>query len=245
MKKWILGLFALIVLAGPLHAGGIGPMLAHWDTSDAEDDQGAGVRVTIDLGPDWNMELRTSWLDSFFRIGDGILFRFEAFPIDMGLSYGFDTGGKAAPYVGAGITYLDINANTIDSDIGNQIEVSIPEEVGIHFIAGVDYPILSIRRRGSSGAPGVLVVAGIHGNETAGLLAVPAILDLLETDRPEFRSSDVTVVAPANPVGVVHGSRYNGSGYACLLENPSKLVSSHSSFGCRSSLSRRIRCRRK
>ncbi len=143
MKKWILGLFALVVLTGPLHASGIGPMLAHWDTKDALDDQGAGVRVTVDLGPDWNFELRTSWLDSFFQIGDGILFRIEAFPIDMGLSYGFDTAGKIEPYVGVGITYLDINPNVVDSDIRRRIEVRIPEEVGIFFIAGLDYPIMN------------------------------------------------------------------------------------------------------
>ena len=142
MKKWILALIALIVLAAPLHASGIGPMLAHWDSSDAEDDQGAGVRVTLDLGPNWNLELRTSWLDSFFQIGDGILFRIEAFPIDMGLSYGFDTQGKLQPYVGAGLTYLDIDPNVVDAAIARRIEVNIPEEVGINFIAGADYPIM-------------------------------------------------------------------------------------------------------
>lgn len=142
MKKWILGLLALIVLAGPLQAGSIGPMVAHWDSKDAEDDQGAGVRVTMDLGKDWNLELRTSWLDSFFQIGDGILFRIEAFPIDLGLSYGFETAGRMEPYVGAGITYLDIDPKVVDTDIRNQIEVSIPEEVGIFFMAGLDYPIM-------------------------------------------------------------------------------------------------------
>ena len=141
MKKWILGLFALIVLTGPLHAGGIGPMVAHWDTNDAVDDQGAGVRLTLDLGPDWNLELRASWLDSFFQIGDGILFRIEAFPIDMGLSYGFQTAGRFEPYVGAGLTYLDINPNVVDTVIRRAIEVRTPEEVGIHFLAGFDYPI--------------------------------------------------------------------------------------------------------
>ena len=141
MRKWILGLFALTVLAAPLHAGSIGPMVAHWDSKDAGEDQGAGVRVTVDLGPDWNLELRTSWLDSFFQIGDGILFRIEAFPIDMGLSYNFDTGVKIVPYVGAGITYLDINPNVVDTDIRNEIEVRMPEEVGINFLAGFDYPI--------------------------------------------------------------------------------------------------------
>jgi hypothetical protein len=75
-----------------------------------------------------------------------------------------------------------------------------------------EYPILSIRYRGSSARSKLLVVAGVHGNETAGLLAVPAILDLLETGRPEYRFSDVTIVAPANPIGVLHGSRYNGDG---------------------------------
>ena len=143
MKKWILGLFALVVLTAPVHAGSIGPMLAHWDSSSSGEDQGAGVRLTLDLGPDWNLELRTSWLDSFFIIGDGLLFRIEAFPIDMGLSYGFDTPGKIRPYVGAGITYLDIKPNVVDTDIRNQIDVRIPEEVGIHFMAGLDYPIMN------------------------------------------------------------------------------------------------------
>ena len=40
--------------------------------------------MTVDLGPVWNLELRASWFDSFFQIGDGILFRIEAFPVDMG-----------------------------------------------------------------------------------------------------------------------------------------------------------------
>lgn len=74
------------------------------------------------------------------------------------------------------------------------------------------YPILAVHRPRSAATRRMLVVAGIHGNETAGLLAVPAILDLLESDAPEFRAWDVTVIAPANPVGVAHGSRYNGDG---------------------------------
>ena len=143
MKKWILALFALTVLTGPLHAGGIGPMLGHWDTQDAVDDQGAGVRVTLDLGPSWNLEMRATWLDSFFVVGDGVLFRVEAFPIDLGLSYGFETAGRFRPYVGAGITYLDINPRIIDTNLANQIEVRMPEEVGINFMAGADYPIMN------------------------------------------------------------------------------------------------------
>ena len=43
----------------------------------------------------------------------------------------------------SGITYLDVNPNTVDTEIGNEIEVRIPEEVGINVLAGVDYPIMN------------------------------------------------------------------------------------------------------
>ena len=85
-------------------------------------------------------------------------------------------------------------------------------ELGSIHEDSVAYPILAIRRPGPAAQRRMLVVAGIHGNETAGLLAVPAILDLLESDAPEARAWDVTIIAPANPVGVAHGSRYNGDG---------------------------------
>jgi len=85
-------------------------------------------------------------------------------------------------------------------------------ELGTVRDGAAEHPILVIRHRGAPARPKVLVVAGVHGNETAGLHAVPAILDLLHTGRPELRASDVTVVAPVNPVGVLHGSRYNAEG---------------------------------
>jgi hypothetical protein len=54
----------------------------------------------------------------------------------------------------------------------------------------------------------LLVLAGVHGNEHAGLLAVPSILDRLED-----RAVDVSIVTPVNPIGAAHLSRYNGEGY--------------------------------
>lgn len=144
MRKLALWLFALAVLATPIHAGGIGPMLAHWDTRDAGEDQGGGVRLTVDLGPDWNLELRLAWFDAFFQVNpDAILFKHEAFPIDAGLSYGFDAGDRVHPYVGMGVSYVDMNTRAIDVDINRRIEVRIPDEVGIFFLAGLDVPVNS------------------------------------------------------------------------------------------------------
>ena len=42
-----------------------------------------------------------------------------------------------------GFTYLDIDPNVVGGEIGRRIEVLIPEEVGIYFMAGVDYPIMN------------------------------------------------------------------------------------------------------
>lgn len=99
--------------------------------------------------------------------------------------------------------YVAIRARSSAFEVG---------ELGVVSDGEAGHPILSIRHRGSSARNKILIVAGVHGNETAGLLAVPAILDLLETDRREYGFADVTIVAPANPIGVLHGSRYNEDG---------------------------------
>jgi hypothetical protein len=68
------------------------------------------------------------------------------------------------------------------------------------------YPMLEVRAP-KAGAPRLLVLAGVHGNEHAGLLAVPAMLDRWQ------HAVDLTIVTPVNPVGAAHLSRYNGDGY--------------------------------
>ena len=78
--------------------------------------------------------------------------------------------------------------------------------------AAVDYPILVLRTPDRGAPKRMLIVAGVHGNEAAGLLAVPRILDLLAERRPAHADWAVTILTPANPVGVAHSSRYNAEG---------------------------------
>lgn len=76
---------------------------------------------------------------------------------------------------------------------------------------GMHYPILRVDGRGQAGAARLLVLAGVHGNERAGVLAVPGILRAwteLSDPRPHL-----TVVTPVNPVGAAKLSRYNGEGF--------------------------------
>jgi Succinylglutamate desuccinylase / Aspartoacylase family len=69
------------------------------------------------------------------------------------------------------------------------------------------HPILSVRSRGEAEKT-LLVLAGVHGNEHAGLLAVPPILEAWSAERVRL-----VVVTPVNPVGAAEVSRFNAEGY--------------------------------
>ena len=74
---------------------------------------------------------------------------------------------------------------------------------------GRELPMLRLRSAQEGAKCHVVVLAGIHGNEQAGLLAVPEILDAYEGER----GVALTVIAPANPIGADETSRYNAEGY--------------------------------
>lgn len=58
----------------------------------------------------------------------------------------------------------------------------------------------------------LLVVAGVHGNEIAGALAAPRVLADMETRPTDYQDVDLHLIAPANPVGLGHLSRYDALG---------------------------------
>lgn len=69
------------------------------------------------------------------------------------------------------------------------------------------HPILSVRSRAAAEKT-LLVLAGVHGNEHAGLLAVPPILEAWSSERVR-----IVVITPVNPVGAAELSRVNAEGY--------------------------------
>jgi predicted deacylase len=78
--------------------------------------------------------------------------------------------------------------------------------------AGRAHPIYLLGPLGTAGGRRLLVVAGVHGNEIAASLAAPRILGDAR-DRPaDYAGVELWLVAPANPVGLAHRSRYNAEG---------------------------------
>jgi hypothetical protein len=85
-------------------------------------------------------------------------------------------------------------------------------ELGRVAFEEAEYPVMAIHRDGAQATRRMLVVAGIHGNETAGLHAIPRIVDRIAGGGQGYETWNLTIITPANPVGVVNGSRYNGDG---------------------------------
>jgi predicted deacylase len=69
------------------------------------------------------------------------------------------------------------------------------------------YPILSVRSQGTAPKT-LLVLAGVHGDELAGLLAVPPILEAWTSERVRL-----VVITPVNPVGAAKRSRTSAAGH--------------------------------
>lgn len=99
---------------------------------------------------------------------------------------------------------LDRYVETIRAFDGDAWEVRTEASVDYR---GRAHPILSVRSRRPAQKT-LLVLAGVHGNEHAGLLAVPRILERWASERVRL-----VVLTPSNPVGAAELSRYNADGY--------------------------------
>lgn len=70
-------------------------------------------------------------------------------------------------------------------------------------------PILSVSTRSATATTRLLIVSGIHGNEQAGILSVPEILERFDGDGPVA----LRVLTPVNAIGAAELSRFNADGY--------------------------------
>jgi hypothetical protein len=111
-------------------------------------------------------------------------------------------------------TELDIDVATVDVarfyEELREAAAGLPiEQIATASHAGSDWPIYLI---GESAPTNVatLVIAGVHGNEVSGSLAAGEVLRSMREPQP--RDPPLLLLAPANPVGLAAGSRYNSQG---------------------------------
>ena len=76
-----------------------------------------------------------------------------------------------------------------------------------------NYPILELTKSTyNSEAKKLLIIAAVHGNESAGALAIPELLKEVNTNADRFKNWNLKIITPVNPVGLLAMSRYNASG---------------------------------
>lgn len=113
-----------------------------------------------------------------------------------------------APETELGIVDLGFDLDEFVAELrrlAGRWEVETLEELDYR---GRTHPMLRVATAGAATRRTLLVLGGVHGNEHAGILAVPEILARFA--EPSVR---LVVLAPVNPVGAAALSRYNADGF--------------------------------
>lgn len=75
------------------------------------------------------------------------------------------------------------------------------------------YPILSLTQNESKSLDKkLLIVAGVHGNESGGTLSILELLKQYNANPHRFKNWNIKIITPVNPVGTAQMSRYNECG---------------------------------
>lgn len=86
------------------------------------------------------------------------------------------------------------------------------------------YPVLRISNKEigpqNSFKKKLLILAGVHGNESAGTLAILELLKEYNAKPLKFKDWEINIVTPVNPAGTIEMSRYNE--YGCDLNRKVK-----------------------
>ena len=116
-------------------------------------------------------------------------------------------------YTGFPINLIDVDIDKYYQDILSYDDhFEIKELKRINY-KGKDYPIYSIHQKNEISSRRILIIAGIHGNEIAGPLAIPRLLgDMVKEPTDLYKKWDTKIITIANPVGFAHQSRYTYSG---------------------------------
>lgn len=113
-----------------------------------------------------------------------------------------------APDEGLGVVSLGYDPDAFADEIRSKADrYDVVEELTVSYRDTVR-PILSVTSRSTAARKRLLIVSGIHGNEQAGIVSVPEILDRYDNDAVALK-----VLTPVNAVGAAEFSRFNADGY--------------------------------
>ncbi len=114
-----------------------------------------------------------------------------------------------APDEGLGVIPLGYEPEAFEQTVrGFSDRYDVVEEARVTYLDSTR-PMFSVSSRTPDPAKRLLVVSGIHGNEQAGIMSVPMILERFDRDGPVA----LRILTPVNSIGAAEFSRFNADGY--------------------------------
>ena len=142
MKRVAAATLLLLLSSAPAWAGAAGVMFSYVSTDQADDDDGLGLKLDLDMGPRADFEIRASFFDNLLFPEEMPLFELETVAVDVGIGYDFPAR-RATPYLGGGLSYLFINSDTRPEPpaVAAQMRGRVKEEIGWYALGGVEVAV--------------------------------------------------------------------------------------------------------
>lgn len=113
-----------------------------------------------------------------------------------------------------GVVSLGYEPAAFEAEIRARADRFDVREVARVSYRGAERPIFSVCSRNAHTARRrLLVLSGVHGNEQAGIVCVPEILDRYQAGCEGAHDVALEVITPVNPIGAAELSRFNAEGY--------------------------------
>ena len=122
-------------LSASAFAGAIGAFGSYWDTEDAGESYGYGLRLASTSDPAGFLELRLSRFDNFEDDENGNYSSLEVIPIDLGMTLNMTPADSLQFYIGGGGSYYMMESE-VDTPSGKR-DPDIDDEWGWYGLAGI------------------------------------------------------------------------------------------------------------
>lgn len=139
MKKKMVATVAFALFAQLSFAGNIGLFGSYWDTKEASDAFGGGVKLKMDMGQAVYFELRGSYFEFDDEV-EGVKATLDVIPAEAGFIFLLVPGRQAfRPYAGGGVGYYFMEAKVSVS--GTKESLDIDDEMGYYAVAGAEFSL--------------------------------------------------------------------------------------------------------
>ena len=144
MRKISMLVMGFLICAGVAFGdNGWGLNASYWDTKDANDGYGLGIKVSVEAVPNFMVDFRYTWFEDLGKAAPEIgvtHYTLEVMPIEMGVSILSEPSDRLILFGGGGLGYYMMEGEMrTDDRSGRRISADPDDEIGFYFNAGFEF----------------------------------------------------------------------------------------------------------